>query len=323
MTEAAAGDNPLADLEAVLLGGRARYTRQQAADQAGIPVAAADQIWTALGFASVAEDEAAFTDTDVEALRQAAGLVELGLIDQDALRTVTRMVGQSMSRLADWQSRLVLETVATRPEVLGQDGLPEFVGRLVPVLERVHAHVWRRQLAASAQRLLSADGDPAGGSQTVGFADLAGYTSLSRQLGVTELALILEQFESLAAELVAEHRGRVIKTIGDEVLFVVERPDAAAELALQLQDRVGELDNLPPLRIGLALGDVLDRYGDVFGPVVNIASRLTGIARPGTVLIDQELSEALRGNEAFSRQRIRTTSVRGYQHLTPYRLRRG
>lgn len=315
--------NPLADVEAVLLGGRPRYTRQQAADQAGLPVAEANQIWTALGFASVADDEIAFTETDVEALRQAAGLVELGLVDPEALRTVTRMVGQSMSRLADWQSRLVLETVANRPEVLGQDGLPEFVGQLVPVLERVHAHVWRRQLAASAQRLLSGDAEETEGPQTVGFADLAGYTSLSRQLSVTELAQILEQFESLAADLVAEHRGRVIKTIGDEVLFVIEKPSAAADLALQLQEQVSAIEQLPPLRVGLAYGQVLDRYGDVFGPVVNIASRLTGIARPGTVLIDEELAGSLRGDESFSLQRIRTTSVRGYHHLTPYRLRRG
>ncbi|HEX2905133.1 MAG TPA: adenylate/guanylate cyclase domain-containing protein [Jatrophihabitans sp.] len=315
--------NPLADLEAVLLGGRPRYTRAQAAARAGLPVEEADQIWTALGFATVADDEIAFTDTDVEALRQANGLVGLGLIEAGALRTVTRMVGQSMSRLADWQSRLVLETVANRPEVLGQDGLPEFVGQLVPVLERVHAHVWRRQLAASAQRLLSGDAEQAEGPQTVGFADLAGYTSLTRQLAVTELAVVLEEFETLASDLIAEHRGRVIKTIGDEVLFVVEKPAAAAELALSLQERIAAADRLPPLRIGLALGEVLDRYGDVFGPVVNIASRLTGVARPGTVLIDHELAQALRGDDAFSLQRIRTTSVRGYQHLTPYRLRRG
>ena len=143
-----------------------------------------------------------------------------------------------MSRLADWQSRLVLETVANRPEVLAEGSLADFVGQLVPVLERVHAHVWRRQLAASAQRLLSGDADSTEGPQTVGFADLAGYTSLSRQLSVSELSLILEEFESLASDLIAEHRGRVIKTIGDEVMFAVESPAAAADLALALQELV-------------------------------------------------------------------------------------
>ena len=67
---------------------------------------------------------------------------------------------------------------------------------------------------------------------------------------------------------------------------------------------------------------MLARYGDVFGPVVNIASRLTGLARPGTVLIDQELSRHCAATTPSRCSGIRTTSVRGYQHLTPYRLRR-
>ncbi len=312
--------NPLAEVENVLLGGRPRYTRAQAAAEAGLPVAEANQIWNALGFASVPDDEVAFTETDVEALRQAAGLIELGLVDRESLRSVTRMVGQSMARLADWQSRLVLETVANQPEVLSEGSLADFVGQLVPVLERVHAHVWRRQLAASAQRLLSGEGDSSEAPQTVGFADLAGYTSLSRQLTVNELSLILEEFESLASDLIAEHRGRVIKTIGDEVMFAVENPAGAAHLALALQDLVSARDTLPRLRIGLALGEVLDRYGDLYGPVVNIASRLTGLARPGSVLVDAELATALTGRTEFELRRLRTTSVRGYQHLTPYRL---
>lgn len=312
--------NPPAEVETVLLGGRPRYTREQAATEAGLPVDEANQIWNALGFASLPDDEVAFTETDVEALRQAAGLMELGLVDRESLRSVTRMVGQSMARLADWQSRLVLETVANDPEVLGEGSLADFVGRLVPVLERVHAHVWRRQLAASAQRLLSGEGDSSEGPQTVGFADLAGYTSLSRQLTVNELSLILEEFESLASDLIAEHRGRVIKTIGDEVMFAVESPVAAASLSLALQELVDNSETLPRLRIGLALGEVLDRYGDLYGPVVNIASRLTGLARPGSVLVDAELAAALAEQPAFELRRLRTTSVRGYHHLTPYRL---
>lgn len=311
----------LAGIEDVLLGSRPRYTRSEAAAAAGIEVAEANRIWNALGFASVGDDDVAFADSDVAALRQAAGLVELGLVDAGSLRTVTRMVGQSMSRLADWQSRLVLEAVANRPQVLGEAGLPEFVAELVPVLERLHAHVWRRQLAAFAQRLLSEDGEHSCGLQVVGFADLAGYTSLSRQLGIAELSVILEHFETLAADLIAEHRARVIKTIGDEVMFAAEDPAAAAALALELQERVKSEQRLPRLRIGLARGEVLDRYGDLYGPVVNIASRLTGIARPGTVLADQELADALAGSDRFHLRRLRSTSVRGYQHLTPYRLR--
>jgi adenylate cyclase len=231
------------------------------------------------------------------------------------------MVGQSMSRLAEWQARLLLELAARRPEIGGQQ-LAAFVAQADPVLEQVQMHVWRRQLVDATQRLLGEPADdPLAASLTVGFADLAGYTTLSRQVGIEELSAVLEEFETLAADLIAEQHGQVIKTIGDEVLFTVPVPAAAAELALALQERAVAAE-LPVLRIGLALGPVLARYGDVYGPVVNIASRLTGLARPGTVLVDQQLATALADDPAWSVKRLRPTSVRGYSHLHAARLRR-
>jgi adenylate cyclase len=306
-------------LASVLLGGPVRYTRREAAERAGVPLDQASELWHALGFAGVSDDETAFTDGDVTALANAARLVAAGLIDRAALATVTRMVGQTMSRLAEWQARMLLE----RSNMLAGGGLVEFVAEFDPVLEQLQSHVWRRQLVDSAQRLLSSpDGAPHSASLTVGFADLAGYTELSRRLDIAELADVLERFEALAAALLAEQRGQVIKTIGDEVLFTVPEPAAAAELAIRFQEQAAAAE-LPPLRIGLALGPVLARYGDVYGPVVNIASRLTGLARPGTVLLDQRLAEELADDPAWSIRRLRPASVRGYAHLHAARLRRG
>lgn len=318
MTEPAAGAEQLA---AVLLGGPARYTRAEAAERAGISLELASQLWRALGFASVADDEVAFTDNDVTALGNAAVLVAAGLVDQAALRTVTRMVGQAMSRLAEWQARLLLELSVRRPEIRGQQ-LAEFVALADPVLEQVQMHVWRRQLVDATQRLLGEPAaDPRSAMLAVGFADLAGYTALSREVGIEELSAVLEEFETLAADLIAEQHGHVIKTIGDEVLFTVPAAGPAAQLALQLSERAVAA-GLPELRVGLAYGPVLARYGDVYGPVVNIASRLAGLARPGSVLVDQQLAEALADDPAWSLKRLRPHSVRGYAHLHAARLRR-
>lgn len=316
-------DLPLADrLEQVLLGGPRRYTRLQAADRAGISSELANALWLALGFASMPDDQVAFTDEDVTALKNAAGLVEAGLIDAGTLQSVTRMVGQSMSRLAEWQSQLLVGLLAERPQAIPDGDLAGFVASLEPVLRQVQVHVWRRQLAAASQRLLTADGsDPGSATLVVGFVDLAGYTSLSRQVTVPELSAVLEEFESLVAGLVAEQHGRIVKTIGDEVLYVSASPVGAAEIALRLQERTAASELLPPVRIGLALGTVLSRYGDVYGPVVNIASRLTGLARPATVLIDEQLAEALADDPRYQISRLRPTSVRGYRHLNGYRLR--
>ena len=116
------------------------------------------------------------------------------------------------------------------------------------------------------------------------------------------------------------HRGRVIKTIGDEVLFVADDPVDAARIALGLVE--AEDEGFPEVRVGLAYGDVVSRLGDVFGPVVNIASRLTSLARPGRVLLDREMHEVLKPlTDEFRVRRARTATVRGYIRLDTWALK--
>ena len=153
------------------------------------------------------------------------------------------------------------------------------------------------------------------------FVDIVGYTSRSKELDETELVAWVEQFEHRCTDVVVEHGGRIIKTLGDAVLFVSDDPVAAAEIALTLTALgARDDDTFPSVRAGLAYGEVVPRLGDVFGPTVNIASRLTSVARPGTVLVDDGAAEALSGG--YSLQRMRRTPVKGYSRLQPWRLRR-
>ena len=110
--------------------------------------------------------------------------------------------------------------------------------------------------------------------------------------------------------------------LGDEVLFVADDPLAAATIGLGLLDSIEVDGELPDLRIGMARGTVLSRFGDVYGPVVNIASRLTSAAKPGTVLVDRELATALPSEPGFRLRRRRPMSVRGYSNLSSWRLSR-
>jgi adenylate cyclase len=123
--------------------------------------------------------------------------------------------------------------------------------------------------------------------------------------------------------VVTEHRGRTIKTIGDEVLFVADDVAGAAEIALTMTARgTDPADDFPEVRAGLAYGDVVSRLGDVFGEVVNIAARLTSLARPGTVLVDRGAHDALGEHPSYAFRHLRRTPVKGYAKLQPWVLRR-
>ena len=319
-------------VEHELLGGERRYTRAQVAELAHVDTELARTLWRALGFADVSDEEVAFTDRDVDALRTVRSLVDRGIIDEDAQLSVTRAMGQSLSRLAEWQ-------VATITEALGRprsrdggslDGGPlnpedatAVARELVPVMEGLMGYVWRRHLAATAGRVLGGDRtDVVADSMAVGFADLVGFTSLTRHVGEDELAALVDRFEGVAADTVAELGGRVVKTVGDEVMFTADDPRVGAEIAMALSERIGSDDALPDLRVGVACGMVLSRLGDVYGEPVNIASRLTSAARPGSVLVDRDLASALEDDDRWRLRRVPPRPVRGYALLQAFRLRR-
>ena len=141
-------------------------------------------------------------------------------------------------------------------------------------------------------------------------------------MGGRELGKMIEDFESTAAEVIARHSGRVVKTVGDGVLFTAGTAVAAVEIGLELPEVWAADDEHPPLRTGAAYGPVLTRLGDVYSPVVNLASRLTSLARPGTLLVDRELAEQLDDAPAYKVRPLHRVSVRGYDHLQPWLVRR-
>jgi adenylate cyclase len=314
------------EFERLLLGGPRRYTRRQVAELAGVPLDRTRRLWRALGFPDAADDEAAFSHADVAALRVLQSLIDSGFVGPESEATIARAVGQSLSRLADWQTDMLAEVLSragSDPEA--EPASPEdavaATRALLPLLEQVQNYVWRRHLVANTDRLLSASGQGDRRELAVGFADLVGYTSRSRGMGGRELGAMLEDFESIAAEVIARHRGRVVKTVGDGVLFTAASAAAAAEIALELPED-WDAEDRPPLRVGAAYGPVLTRLGDVYSPVVNLASRLTSIARPGTVLVDRELADRLRELDEYRVRALRRVSVRGYEHLQPFLVRR-
>ena len=318
-------DQATEQIEQALLGGPRRYTKTEAAEAAGVSLDRSQRIWLALGFADVDDDARVFTDGDIAALRRWNALIAGGVIAAADELPHVRAIGQTMSRLADWQVRELMIRIA---EVDGLDeaaraaGATALTAEMLAVVESLMSYTWRRHLAAAVGRILATSGGELSTAiAVIGFADIVGYTSTVRHVGVDELTALLESFEEDAAETIAAGHGRVVKSLGDEVLFVADSAHDAAGIAIRLSDPARAVRGLPRLRVGMALGRVLIRFGDVYGPAVNLASRLTSLARPGTVLVDRELARALSGEDAYRLQPRRPAAVRGYPHLRSWSLR--
>ncbi|MDX6285599.1 MAG: adenylate cyclase [Frankiales bacterium] len=332
MTTDHANDDHTDPLEEILLGGPRKYTRLEIAERSGVSLDYARRLWRAMGFPDAADDDRIFTDGDLNALQTLRELEAKGLIDEETALTSTRAMGQQMARLADWQVNILTERLKDLGATdLGATAKPKDLEALVaevaddvlPDLERILVTVWRRQLAANAPRALAAAlGEADSGTLTVGFADMVNYTRLSRVVDSEKLGHLLEDFETRATLLMAEYGGRIVKTLGDEVFFVADEARAAAEIALRLVESHSKDQDLPDLRAGLACGPVLSRYGDVFGEPVNIASRLTSLARPGTVLVDRAVATALAEEPAYALRSLGRHRVKGYSNLELTVLRR-
>lgn len=280
------------------------YSRDELIAELGISEEYAEKIWNAFGFARLTGTEKIFTQAEVDALRLYDESERT--MPQDAQIATARAIGQTMARLADWQADQIRE-FDRNPDV------PWSIEQMSNALGQVQALIWRRHLVQALDQQVARDTDERL-DLVVGFVDIVGYTSLSRRIALDELERLLESFEEQTFEVVHEHGGHVVKTLGDAVLFNFADPGSAAVAGLEIQALSAD-EKIPSMRVGLARGPVLRRLGDVFGEPVNIAARLTGSAYPGTVLVDDDMSATLADDDRFYLKPVPTLSVRGYRRL--------
>ncbi|MBV8961370.1 MAG: adenylate/guanylate cyclase domain-containing protein [Actinobacteria bacterium] len=298
-------------LDRLLLPVTPKYTSAEVADLAGLTLDEARRFWLALGFPHVPDDERSFTDHDLDALTTVTGLISFGFTDTDVAVHMARVIGSSMARIAEasiaaQQSSHRREDSGRMAELFALTG-----GASLESNSRLLDYVWRRHLQAVVRRAMAAEGSETNTAMAIGFADLVGFTALSQQLSQAALADVVARFEALAHETVTEGGGRVVKMIGDEVMFVATDPVEAAVTALALSEAYADDEELQDVRVGLDYGDVLAREGDYYGPVVNRASRMVNIARPGSVLVSTPMHDALEGNPAFSLKPLRARHLHG------------
>jgi adenylate cyclase len=324
--------DPTEALGELVLGGPPVYTRADLIRLSGVPDDLARALWRALGFPDTG-GAAAFTEADLEALLTVQDLIARGLLDAETSVVLARSLGQSTARLADWQAEAVGRLLVEQEHLDGRDltNDPEVVtrivartGDLVAPMERLLDYAWRRQLAAVLDRRMARTeviGEPSP-EGTVGFADLVGFTRLSRQLEDADLAALVERFEGVSADVVAATGATLVKTVGDEILFYADDAVTAAQTALGLHDAHMRDPDVPEMRIGLASGPVLRRMGDVFGSTVNLASRLTALARPDTTLVDAATAARLADITGLGLRQLPPRRVRGLGVIRVFELGR-
>lgn len=318
-----------------VLGGRRELSSRQVSSDAGVSLPSARQFWRALGFPDVGEDMQAFTEADVDALHRVSRLVRDGLLDDTTALALTRAVGRSVDRLASWQVQLLGEALVEQramQQAGGSDAATDAghdVGVLAMVLadefEPLLVYAWRRHLASALHRYQAEvvpDPDVPTMQRAVGFADLVSFTRVVRRLSERDLAVLVQRFEAVTSDVVTSHGGRIIKTVGDEVLFVAWPPPAAAAIALDIASEIGADPLMPDVRVGVATGQVVARLGDVFGTTVNRASRLTSIAAPGTVLVDDATARVLTSISGFTCTPLRRRTLKGIGTVAPWLLTR-
>ena len=297
----------LLPVERVLSSGDGKYTEPDIAERSGVPVDILREHYRALGLRLAEPDERVFDDDDLEAARQLKLLLDTGL-DQEGVIEVARVIGEGMARAADAIGSLVGRSLLRPGDTERDLGLryAEVARSLTPVAGRQFEYVFklhlrdfvRNEVVGRAE--LESGEFPGSETVTVCFADLVGFTKLGEQLPPDELGHVAGRLAQMAAE-VASPPVRLVKTIGDAAMLV--SPDTAPMLdaALELIGRADEAgDEFPMLRSGVARGEVVGRGGDWYGRPVNVASRVTAIARPGSVLATDSVRDDARESYAWS-----------------------
>jgi class 3 adenylate cyclase len=249
------------------------------------------------------------------------------LLGEEATMQLARVAGSAMARLAEtllggFRLRVQLprrdQGTRTVEFIKEYSGLAE---TLLPAFIRSLDALLRRQMVAVAERVWSTDEERSAVTlhRTVGFVDLVGYTEVSASLTVRQLTAVLIEFDDRTVEAVARGNGQIIKTIGDEAMFVAEDAANACRIALDLVGDFGR-DRLPPVRVGLATGDMVSVFGDLYGPDVNLAARLVAAADPGSVVVSGQ-TRASAGEFLFDT--VPDLVLKGFPDpVTAYRLGR-
>ncbi len=303
---------------------RGELTMGEVVEAAGLEWVKAAPLLRALGLC--ADPAVRTTPGEADAVRLIAA-ASRDLLGEESTTQLARVAGNAMARVAETlvgvfrlrvelprrdAGALYVDVVKDYTD-LAQSLLPVFVGTLDALL--------RRQIVAVAERMWSTDEERSAVTlpRTVGFVDLVGYTETAATLSVRQLTEVLMHFDNRTAEVVGGGGGQIVKTIGDEAMFVTEDAADGCRIALELVEASGGTS--PPVRVGLATGEVVSVFGDMFGPDVNLAARLVAVAEPGSAVVSEPVHDAVA--DGFTFDALSPLALKGFSApVRAYRLHR-
>jgi len=295
----ASGRLTLLPVERALAGGSPRYTPREVAETSGVELGLLQRATAALGVPYPDPDMRLLTEADLEEAHRVKAFIDAGL-PEDGILQVARTIGMGTARIAEANRELVVRTLmqpgdterdlALRFAAAAEYMLPLIGPTLVYALQAHMLEQVRRDVIGAAAL---ASGELAGTVDlAVCFADLVGFTKLGEEVATEELGLVAGRLDELATA-VAEPPVRLVKLIGDAAMLVATDAEAMIGAALRMVDAAEEEgDEFPSLRAGVAYGSALGQTGDYYGRPVNLASRITAMAKPGSVLVDEPTMEA-------------------------------
>jgi adenylate cyclase len=310
------------------VAGEARYSMREVCARTGISMELLAALRRAHGVPVPDPDAKVFGEIDVEAAELSGVFSARGVSDEQMVN-VTRVLARGLAQAGEAMRSLLLELVlepgtseldlAQRYATAVESFMP-LVGPMMEQMTRLHLrHAVRTEVISAAER--QAGSLPGARDVTIAFADLVGFTRLGEELPPEELGRVADRLEQLTGDVVAPPV-RLVKTIGDAVMLVSPEPEPLVAVALDLlaaSDAEGE--GFPQLRVGVAAGKALNRAGDWYGRPVNVASRVTQIARPGSLLATREVREA--APESYRWSSAGARSIKGLPDpVRLYRARR-
>jgi adenylate cyclase len=316
-----------------LIGDDGTYvSTREISETHGIDLALLQRVQRAIGLARVDDPDAVVhMRADGETAASTQKFVELGL-DPEQLVLVVRVLAEGLSRAAEVMRYTALSAImrpgATELEIAKES--KALVSQIAPILGPMIQdmlfmqlrHMMETEAVNAAER---AAGKPLPGARqvTVAFADLVGFTRIGEVVSAEELGHLANRLAVLARDMTVPPV-RFIKTIGDAVMFACPEPSPMLDVVIKLVDTVDTDNDFPRLRGGVASGMAVSRAGDWFGSPVNVASRVTGVARPGTVLAAESVWEAVGDSGQFDGSFAGARRLKGIKNeVKLFRIRRG